>query len=107
MCRCGCPSPLGCNTHVAKESLRARKREGKQARLRRLPQRGNDFTYCHVSIEQGAKEKTMNLNQGATASKEDSGTKPDGTLSGRWLVILRSAWIGLALVEFVLFIAGI
>jgi hypothetical protein len=49
----------------------------------------------------------MNLNQEATTSQGSSGTIPGGTLSGRWLVILRSAWIGLTLVEFVLFIAGI
>jgi hypothetical protein len=49
----------------------------------------------------------MDLNQEATTSQGSSGTIPGGTLSGRWLVILRSAWIGLALVEFVLFIAGI
>jgi hypothetical protein len=49
----------------------------------------------------------MNLDQGAAASEGDSGARPDGTLSGRWLVILRGAWVELALVEFVLFIAGI
>ncbi|GAC1347286.1 MAG: hypothetical protein NVSMB27_12390 [Ktedonobacteraceae bacterium] len=53
----------------------------------------------------------MDLRQLATGSKNNTHEagrgRPDGTLHGRHLVLARSAWIAFALVELVLFIAGI
>ncbi len=53
----------------------------------------------------------MDLHQLSAGSKsnvhEGAHARHDGTLHGRWLVVARSAWIALALVELALFIGGI